>query len=99
MKGEEEMEQRKKLKTEIKWAMIIGVLIIAFFIGFFASLHQAKKQRGSGQLKEEIATEIYDDRLDQESQVVLNIQHKKEEQEAKKRREERQEQEAIEKDS
>ena len=99
MKGEEEMEQRKKLKTEIKWAMIIGVLIIAFFIGFFASLHQAKKQRGSGQLKEEVATEFYDDRLEQETQVVFDIQHKKEEQEAKKRREERQEQEEKEKNS
>ena len=99
MKGEEEMEQRKKLKTEIKWAMIIGVLIIAFFIGFFASLHQAKKQKSSGQWKEEVATETYDDRLDQETQVVFDIQHKKEEQEAKKRSEERQEQEAIEKNS
>lgn len=99
MKGEEEMGQRKKLKTEIKWAMIIGVLIIAFFIGFFASLHQGKKQKDSEQWKEEIATETYDDRLDQESQVVLNIQHKEEEQEVKKRREERQEQEAIEKNN
>lgn len=99
MKGKEEMEQRKKLKTEIKWAMIIGVLIIAFFIGFFVNLHQAKKQRGSGQLKEEVATEFYDDRLEQETQVVFDIQHKKEEQEAKKRCEERQEQEVIEKNS